>query len=35
VVEINAVIGDIAASAQEQSTGLGQVNTAVSTRWIW
>jgi methyl-accepting chemotaxis protein len=30
VVEINAVIGDIAASAQEQSTGLGQVNTAVN-----
>jgi methyl-accepting chemotaxis protein len=30
VVEINTVITDIAASAQEQSTGLEQVNTAVS-----
>ena len=30
VVEINAVITDIAASAQEQSTGLEQVNTAVN-----
>jgi len=30
VVEINAVIADIAASAQEQSTGLEQVNTAVN-----
>ena len=30
VVEINAVIADIAASAQEQSTGLQQVNTAVN-----
>ena len=30
VVEINAVITDIAASAQEQSTGLQQVNTAVN-----
>ena len=30
VVEINTVITDIAASAQEQSTGLEQVNTAVN-----
>ncbi len=30
VVEINAVITDIAASAEEQSTGLEQVNTAVN-----
>ena len=30
MVEINAVIADIAASAQEQSTGLRQVNTAVN-----
>jgi methyl-accepting chemotaxis protein len=30
VVEINTVIADIAASAQEQSTGLEQVNTAVN-----
>ena len=30
VVEINVVIADIAASAQEQSTGLEQVNTAVT-----
>jgi methyl-accepting chemotaxis protein len=30
VVEINTVITDIAASAQEQSTGLQQVNTAVN-----
>jgi methyl-accepting chemotaxis protein len=30
VVEINTVVTDIAASAQEQSTGLGQVNTAVN-----
>jgi methyl-accepting chemotaxis protein len=30
VVEINRVIADIAASAQEQATGLQQVNTAVN-----
>ena len=30
VVEINTVVTDIAASAQEQSTGLEQVNTAVN-----
>ena len=30
VVEINTVIADIAASAQEQATGLQQVNTAVN-----
>jgi methyl-accepting chemotaxis protein len=30
VVEINGVIADIAASAQEQATGLQQVNTAVN-----
>ena len=30
VIEINTVIADIAASAQEQSTGLEQVNTAVN-----
>ena len=30
VVEINAIITDIAASAQEQATGLQQVNTAVN-----
>ena len=30
VIEINTVITDIAASAQEQSTGLEQVNTAVN-----
>ena len=30
VVEINTVIADIAASAQEQATGLDQVNTAVN-----
>ena len=30
VVEINAVITDIAASAEEQATGLQQINTAVS-----
>jgi methyl-accepting chemotaxis protein len=30
VVEINTVVTDIAASAQEQSTGLDQVNTAVN-----
>jgi methyl-accepting chemotaxis protein len=30
VVEINGIVGDIAASAQEQATGLHQVNTAVN-----
>ena len=30
VVQINGVVGEIAASAQEQATGLAQVNTAVN-----
>jgi methyl-accepting chemotaxis protein len=30
VTEMNSVIGDIAASAQEQATGLNEVNTAVN-----
>ncbi len=30
VAEINAIVADIAASAQEQSTGLDQVNTAIN-----
>jgi methyl-accepting chemotaxis protein len=30
VVKLNELVGDIAASAQEQSTGLGEVNTAVN-----
>ena len=30
VVEINSIVGEIAASAQEQATGLQQVNVAVS-----
>jgi methyl-accepting chemotaxis protein len=30
VVEINAIVGEIAASAQEQATGLQQVNNAVN-----
>jgi methyl-accepting chemotaxis protein len=30
VAEINAIVADIAASAQEQSTALGEVNTAVN-----
>jgi len=30
VVKLNALISDIAASAQEQATGLGEVNTAVN-----
>ncbi len=30
ITEINSIVGDIAASAQEQATGLDQVNTAVN-----
>ena len=30
VAEINGIVGEIAASAQEQATGLDQVNTAVN-----
>ena len=30
VAEIDGIVGDIAASAQEQATGLDQVNTAVN-----
>src|SRR5579872_4757086 len=30
VTELNAVVGDIAAGAQEQATGLEQINTAIS-----
>ena len=30
VVEISELVSDIAASAQEQATGLGEVNTAVN-----
>ena len=33
VNEINTVVGEIAASAQEEATGLNQVNKARSTRW--
>ena len=30
VTEINVIVADIAASAQDQATGLGEVNTAVN-----